>query len=279
VHCKKKMLKFLADAFGYCARCASSLDDGTLKKLTIGPFIAQTLIVQAANGKMLGGRSNQEVSKMFSTLVTPSGWAFAIWGAIYSWEMISCIQIYSSARLDDDAKAGLPWFALANVFQLCWALVFSREYMGASALLLGGITSSLLVALESFRNLKGADYYTIFLPISLHAGWVTVATLLNVNLLAVKAGASTAVQLTAAFGTLYAGLGAAFLFAAFRQNALYALSIAWACFGIFCELPASKACPDLDAAARLALKYTAGGCAGVAGQLALATLLFQLLAD
>jgi len=234
----------------------------TTKSLAVISFVGQTLVVQLSNAKKLGGASNEEISRKYPSLVTPSGWAFAIWGVIYVWEALSC------AVLPDD---GLRGFVAANAFQLVWALAFARDYVGLSFLLLCGITASLFLALAE----QPADTSVLVAPLSLHAGWVTVASLLNLNLLLVKLRATTAAQVFAAFATIYLGLAAAVSYGALRnQLPLYTLAIAWAFLGIFYELKAQRV--PLDLSTRSALRLTAG-VAGVAAASVAATLLFLSL--
>ena len=34
-------------------------------------------------GKAIGAKSNKQISERYPTLITPAGWAFAIWGPIF----------------------------------------------------------------------------------------------------------------------------------------------------------------------------------------------------
>ena len=65
--------------------------------LFVGSFCLQTLLVFAGNSRFFGRlkegsgwRTNVEMSVLYTSLVTPAGWAFAIWGIIY---MLSLIHI------------------------------------------------------------------------------------------------------------------------------------------------------------------------------------------
>ena len=240
---------------------------------TVGSFVAQTIVVQCGNAKLLGGKSNEEVAKAYPSLATPAGWAFSIWGLIYVWEAFVCGSMTLTAP---ESAEGLPWFVMANAFQLLWALVFSRDYINLSAGCLVGITGCLLGALETTSSTF------LRLPLSLHAGWVTVASLLNANLVLVKANAPTNLQLAAAFATIYAGLGAAIVYGTLlRQLPLYTAAIAWACLGIYSNLNNAKknALPDLHPDARSAFRLTTQAVTGITAHLAAASLLGQLLAS
>ena len=75
-------------------------------------------------------------------------------------------------------EAAAPFLIAANVCQLLWALAFCFERLLVSTLLMIGLAVSMVIAaLETY----GAD--PVFsVPISIHAGWVCAALLLNVNL-------------------------------------------------------------------------------------------------
>ena len=97
-------------------------------------------------------------------------------------------------------------------------------------------------------------------PISLHAGWVCAALLLNVNLANVQlklggdATTRQALDLTIVFGSLYGSaiIGAGVI--ALSGNVILPLSIVWALVAIGVEAPNSAAGAKYT---RAAVKYTA----------------------
>ena len=112
-----------------------------------------------------------------------------------------------------------------------------------------------IAALETY----GAD--PVFsVPISLHAGWVCAALLLNVNLANVQlklggdATTRQAIDLTLVFGSLYGAtiIGAGVI--ALSGNVILPLSIVWALVAIGVEAPNSPAGAKYT---RAAVKYTA----------------------
>ena len=62
----------------------------------VASFGIQTLLVFAGNSRFFGflkegsgWRTNVEMSVLYTSLVTPANWAFAIWGIIYSLELVT----------------------------------------------------------------------------------------------------------------------------------------------------------------------------------------------
>ena len=121
--------------------------------------------------------------------------------------------------------------------------------------MVGLAVSMVIAALETY----GAD--PVFaVPISLHAGWVCAALLLNVNLANVQlklggdATTRQALELTLVFGSLYGAtiIGAGVI--ALSGNVILPLSIVWALVAIGVEAPNSPAGAKYT---RAAVKYTA----------------------
>lgn len=76
-------------------------------------------------------------------------------------------------------------FVVANLFQTLWTASFRPKYKGpyrwVSAGMLGGVAYALSKAHTALLGLGGGPYLLLGLPISLHFGWTTAATLVNIN--------------------------------------------------------------------------------------------------
>ena len=77
-------------------KCGSRPEHMLPRELLVASFFAQSVVVFASNGGYLGGLTNVEVGEKYRTLFMPAGWAFAIWGLIYAWELMA----YGSALFD-----------------------------------------------------------------------------------------------------------------------------------------------------------------------------------
>ena len=113
------------------------------------------------------------------TLLLPAGWAFAIWGPIYLGEAVFCVaQFVDSANLASTLPHVTAPFVAANLMQSLWCASFRPSYNEGwnkyvSAAMLGGTAISL-------SQLPG-DLSWFFLPMVMHFGWTTAATLVNLN--------------------------------------------------------------------------------------------------
>jgi hypothetical protein len=133
------------------------------------------------------------------TLLIPKGWAFIIWVPIFMGELL---HVATSCLLTSSSAAGTiqllqrtaPGFVIAQLFQTLWAASFRPKYKGLTSFIsfamLSGIAISLIgphAAIASahahdnnnFLNLQ--TYLLHGLPITLHFGWTTAASLVNLN--------------------------------------------------------------------------------------------------
>eukprot|EP00555_Chaetoceros_dichaeta_P014112 CAMPEP_0198253750 /NCGR_PEP_ID=MMETSP1447-20131203/4134_1 /TAXON_ID=420782 /ORGANISM="Chaetoceros dichaeta, Strain CCMP1751" /LENGTH=330 /DNA_ID=CAMNT_0043939549 /DNA_START=370 /DNA_END=1362 /DNA_ORIENTATION=- len=128
------------------------------------------------------------------TLVAPSGWAFAIWGPIFLGELVGVIVpffISEKAPVVTLLKQTSGPFIAAQLFQSLWCATFRPKYKGASRYISTGMLSATAYTLSrahaafttnSARTSYSAlEYGILFLPMALHFGWTTAASLVNIN--------------------------------------------------------------------------------------------------
>lgn len=123
------------------------------------------------------------------TLLAPKGWAFIIWAPIFAGELVytvaSCFVKENDAQLIRKTSSG---FIIAQVFQALWAASFRPKYKGAysfvSFAMLSGIAASLNgphAAICRYEAQSLSTYALYGLPLSMHFGWTTAASLVNLN--------------------------------------------------------------------------------------------------
>lgn len=191
------------------------------------------------------------------------------------WELASCAYLYVSTQPTEALGFASNLFVCANLAQTLWAIAFTYEQLGLSCVFLFVIVACLIGAVEEMKGCSSTERLFVALPLSLHAGWTTVAALLNVNLVLVQRMAMAATQLATAFATVYAACFAGILALTLRGNKLYVAAIAWALVAIYFELPANKAMPQLDPVARQALRMSCIAIAGVLIHMSLSAALFE----
>eukprot|EP00301_Raphidiophrys_heterophryoidea_P010403 c15516_g1_i1.p1 GENE.c15516_g1_i1~~c15516_g1_i1.p1 ORF type:complete len:299 (-),score=77.74 c15516_g1_i1:124-963(-) len=153
------------------------------------------LIVTYLSMTGIFGETNNVVSEKYQTLITPAGWAFSIWGLIFiaegAFAIAQLFPKYSSNPLVTSTSVVASW-TLACVFQIAWTLAFAQEAIALSAVLLTAIWISLAVLVFSqqkiveSKNTDALDYGLLVFPFRIHFGWLTAATVVGYNIVAVR---------------------------------------------------------------------------------------------
>jgi len=221
--------------------------------ITVAVFVFQTLSVFACNSRIFGlipeGRgwyTNVELAERYTSMVTPIGWTFSIWGIIYTWEIALVVYVFVGDDISvwEDTEVLVCWVA-ANVFQALWAPLFATERLFWASIALSGISVSLTLLGHKLQSLSGVSYALVSVPVWVHAGWTLAAALVNWNLTVQQAQclrSSTesvpTTLLAAAFGTLFiaTGAGGTLLLVEGPMALPLAVSLLWALLGIYSNL-------------------------------------------
>ena len=102
------------------------------------------------------GMGQKEVSDKYKTLITPAGFAFAIWGVIYLF--LSATIIYLFFQRSNPDLASLinmlsPLFILSSLFNIAWIVSFSYEKLALSTVFIFGILLSLMTIVKNLYTL------------------------------------------------------------------------------------------------------------------------------
>lgn len=175
-----------------------------------------------------GFRADQLPVPQIDPPIQPAGYAFAIWGLIYAWVVISAVYGFLKRRDADDwnrariplmvsLAIGVPWLAIANASAI-WATI-TIILMAAFAIW------SLILAPTRDRWLFQA-------PVAIYAGWLTAATWVSIG--TTMAGYDVLLN---AFGWAVVGITGALIvaLAVFRKRSMapeFLFTVIWALAGI-----------------------------------------------
>jgi len=187
------------------------------------------------------GATNTELSNKYQTLVTPAGWAFSIWGPIFIWEAVFvAAQFRPRFRNSDIVLRMSPWWWALCAFQAAWTLVFAQDWIAFALLLMLSILASLLGIAWSTDGLQmsAAEFFLLRAPLSLHLGWIIVASTLNLSVLADAMKASQETLLALAILSYAAVLAVATVFTLVVKtpDPVIGIVAAWAFGAIASEL-------------------------------------------
>ncbi len=155
-----------------------------------------TLIMnyQGSSGA-LTGRDVGEVSDAYANLITPAGYAFSIWGLIYTGLIAFVVfQWYiwlKEGKQEDLQKAGL-WFTLSNIANGLWIVAWVSDWIGLSVVLMFLLLFCLvrlvvLLRLEMW-DAPVREIMFVWWPITIYLGWIIVASVTNVAAYLVSLG-------------------------------------------------------------------------------------------
>jgi hypothetical protein len=137
------------------------------------------------NSNPPGGLTNAEVSARYPTLFTPAGYAFSIWGVIYS-SFIGYVifQLLPSQRKQPVYDVLAKPLIITSILSICWLFSFSYELLLLSVciIVLMLFTAILLFVRSKDAIQLGQVNKLISVPFALYAGWLAVATIANTSL-------------------------------------------------------------------------------------------------
>lgn len=153
---------------------------------TVTLLVTLAVNYYAASG-ILTGKTIGDISKKYETLFTPADYAFAIWGFIYLMLFLFvAYQWYAYFKEKDKHLLNLIgiWFIVANIANSAWVLLWIREYIGLSVVMMILLILSLIMLVRRL-NLEKWDapikiIVFIWWPISFYLGWIIVAAVANV---------------------------------------------------------------------------------------------------
>lgn len=135
------------------------------------------------------GPDNGTVSDQYPTLLVASGYAFAIWGLIFLLDLIYGIwQATGQRRTDPTVAHVAPWAAAGFALTALWMPLFSMGspanglYWVCLLVLFGALFCLVRCAfvLSHDSTPHEGQWLWAWTPLSLHAGWLSVAAFLNV---------------------------------------------------------------------------------------------------
>lgn len=174
--------------------------------------------------------------------LAPTGWAFAIWAAIYlgesAWNFLLQFFVGGSSLEEDSLVLATVaiWWTLASVGQGLWCTTYRQTFRDAGllwvptlSLALGAV--GLLQTNFFFRQCTSVPGWlaaSARVPVAIHAGWLCTATLVNFNQTVAALASVTNRQLGAlAIASIVTGGALGCTLAISRQSPVLALVPTW----------------------------------------------------
>jgi hypothetical protein len=214
------------------------------------------------------GVTQSEVSAAYPTLITPAGWAFAIWGVIYAALLGFALYQIRPGQRSRPYLVQIGWLnAGAAVANVSWLVVFPYSYGRPELAPLTLVPMYGLVALllalylrlgVGLRRVGVTEKLAVHVPFSLYLGWVTPAAMVNTAVVVKALWPEITVETQRALSVvvLTSLLGMGVLILRNRRDVAFALAIAWAASGIAAGRQAEPTIAALAMAAALVVVGT-----------------------
>ncbi|MUV12918.1 hypothetical protein [Noviluteimonas gilva] len=185
------------------------------------------------------GPSSAAVSAQFPNLLLPAGWAFSIWGVIFVFDLLYGMWQAGSSRRDDATLTHIaPWTAAGFALTTAWMPLFSMGLYWLNLIVIFGALACLLRAafvLTDDRQRLPQQWLWAWTPISLHAGWLSLAAFVNIAQVIVAYRLLSTTDMLRWSLILFAVLAIVLLAVNHRMrgNADYAGAATWGLIGVY----------------------------------------------
>lgn len=151
-------------------------------------YLAMLTVNYLANALPLGGRDTGVISDAYPNLFTPAGYAFSIWGLIYT--LVGIYVVYQFFRPSELISRVNRLFVVNAILNAGWLFAWHYDIIWLSLILMLGLLTTLIKMADIFcqTTLTSKERWLVRLPFSLYFGWITVATIANVTILLVSLG-------------------------------------------------------------------------------------------
>lgn len=202
-------------------------------------FFLATLVINTLGAMgVINGLSQEEVSNMYITLITPSPATFRIWGVIYFLLLISLILMivkkddpYYQRAVDQITLL----FRISCILNIAWIIAFSYVQIELSVLLILGLVITLSLICQKLLKIQVGRRWLLPLTFGLYAGWLFIATVVNIAAALVKLKWNGFGISDENWGIIILAFAVLLVSVVLSKNhnAAFPLAVAWAYLGIY----------------------------------------------
>lgn len=208
----------------------------THRKWVLGYFVFFILMIitnytAGQMGSDVGGTANQN-----ETIIQPAGFAFSIWGLIYTLLFIWIIYLFFSKKDKSPITERLKFWPIVNfILNGVWIFVFTQEWLFASVIVIAAMLYTLAEIYSSISE-TNHNWFDRF-PFAMYFAWVTLATIVNIFTWAAD-NVDTILGMDELTWTIIVLIVAGLIgiaIAVFFRDWVYPLVLIWPLIGIYAE--------------------------------------------
>lgn len=158
-----------------------------LKISTLAAYIVMVVVNYLTVTLPLNGRDTGEISDSYANLFAPAGYAFSIWGLIYT--LLAIYAIYQLRLEKNEVVAKINRLFIPNaILNASWIFAWHYDLIWLSVIIMIGLLFTLIRVNEILRvsNLPKNERWLVRLPFNVYFGWITVATIANITIFLVS---------------------------------------------------------------------------------------------
>lgn len=212
-----------------------------VRKVSVLLGVAVAILIPVVQQTQGLGISQAAFAAQGDSTLRVAGYAFAIWGLIYV--ALAVYAVYQLRAPQSDALERLGWpAAIATAGCGAWIVAAAANWMWATVfIILVSAAAAIAGLMAAARTASGRDRWLAVLPVSLLAGWLSIAAPVNVLTAATAMGlieAETAAGFVIAAVLVVVLLGTV---VGLKSRAFaYPLPIAWGLIGVYVAERADK---------------------------------------
>ncbi len=160
-----------------------------LKIFTVAAYVTMVAVNYLAVLLPLGGRGTGQISDNYPNLFAPAGYAFSIWGLIYT--LLGIYVVYQLWQKKNSLFTRINSLFIINaLLNVAWIFAWHYDLIWLSVILMAGLLVTLIKIADILRlsKLNKKEKWLVQLPFSIYFGWITVASIANVTVFLVSIG-------------------------------------------------------------------------------------------
>jgi hypothetical protein len=197
--------------------------------LVIAATIGTVAFNWLASTGQVNGVTPAEISDKYPTVVTPAGYAFAIWSLIYLGLFVFSVIQALPSRLSDFRHIRSAYI-LSCALNCAWIYFWHHDQIAICLAIILFLLGTLAYVVARLRGAHSpADTWGVKAPFGIYLGWVTAASLVNFAILLRAANVDLAqAEIAMGAGLLLVAAGAGVVYRVAFINYFAPLAVAWA---------------------------------------------------